>query len=202
MTPFEIVIASVSACLERMARDVSSGGPCVMPPAPSGGFDVLGAGLLETNRQIWELEDRIRTPQLPVAEVAETKRAIDPRNQLRNDYMNAIDRAVYDAFAERVNVEGLPYNSESIGSIADRMSVLSLKVHHLSKPDDDATQISRRKGLADNCVLMRSRLHQCAVRILTETAEGRMTLVDFRQIKLYNDPTLNPVLKVRGVGAQ
>jgi hypothetical protein len=151
------------------------------------------------NFSLWNEEDEARRRDVPDSVIATVKRAIDGWNQKRNDLIERIDVEILQWFGD-VDVSQARQNSETGGSMIDRISILSLKVHHMAinaaRKDDPA--------LAEECArklevlrLQRSDLARCLSELLDDFRAGRRYYKLYRQYKAYNDPRLNPALYKR-----
>jgi hypothetical protein len=154
----------------------------------------------EQNFRLWHQEDIARSPDASDATLAEVKRAIDKLNQQRNDLIERLD----DALIERLSAhgitpwEGARQNTETPGSVMDRLSILALRLYHMEE------QVCRKDATEAHVVKAQSRLeilrqqHGDLSNSLRELLEdifaGRKRLVVYRQFKMYNDPTMNPYL--------
>ena len=173
-------------------------GPSEVEPAADVESVVLAQHF--SNFKLWNLEDEARRRDVADAYIAEIKRAIDARNQRRNDLIEVLDERLLDGLAG-VDVSGAERHSETAGMIVDRLSILSLKVHHMainaSRTDDKDLAAECAKKLA---VLSRQRtdLARCVAKLLADFAEGRRYFELYRQYKAYNDQRLNPALAGRG----
>ena len=146
----------------------------------------------------WHLEDIIRDPHINPEEALELKRRIDRSNQDRTDLVEEIDsyfRNIYN------NVQPLPdarLNTESPAWAVDRLSILALKIWHMKEQterhDADAAHISRCQ--AKLCVLLEQQtdLSTAIDQLLEDIEAGRKYMKVYRQMKMYNDPSTNPVL--------
>ncbi len=150
------------------------------------------------NRLLWDEEDRARRRDVADAAIAANKRAIDGYNQRRNDAIEKIDEALLERLSAVSPAGDAWHNSESAGSIVDRLSILSLKVFHmraetLRADATDAHRASCRDKLA-RLTLQRADLSRCLDTLLARAAEGRAFWRVYRQFKMYNDAALNPYL--------
>jgi hypothetical protein len=149
------------------------------------------------NFDLWHIEDEARMPGVTDAELAAVKHRIDQTNQLRNDLSEELDRTLI-AWLEP---QSLPYpdaplNSESPGLIIDRLSILALKIYHTR---EEATRADAPPGHIDRnherlAILeqQRSDLAGCLESLWRETVAGTRQFKLYRQLKMYNDPSLNP----------
>ncbi|MBO4123526.1 DUF4254 domain-containing protein [Cupriavidus gilardii] len=152
------------------------------------------------NALLWEQEDQARRTDVPDSAIVANKRAIDRYNQQRNDAIEAMDAAILEALAaERIAPAPDAWvNSETAGSLIDRMSIGTLKVHHmaLQAERDDADDAHRQRCVARLASLSEQRDHlgHCLRQLWSGMLTGRCTYRAHRQFKMYNDPALNPFL--------
>ena len=148
------------------------------------------------NCALWDEEDLARRRNVPDAEIAGNKRAIDRHNQKRNDAIERIDEHLL-AFLGAAK-EGARLNSETAGSMCDRLSILSLKIHHMRiqtlRTDVDREHVDTCKAKLARLVEQRGDLAGCFDRLLAEFARGESCFKVYRQFKMYNDPKLNPAV--------
>ena len=148
------------------------------------------------NCLLWDEEDLARRRNVPDSEIAANKRAIDGYNQKRNDAIERVDEHLLGSFSDAKKNSRL--NSETPGAMVDRLSILSLKIHHMrlqtQRADVDRVHV-------ESCVLKLNRLDEqrsdlaaCLDRLLAECARGESYFKVYRQFKMYNDPALNPAL--------
>lgn len=166
------------------------------PPVPADAVEELILAQHRANFDLWHEEDDARDPQATDAGIARVKRAIDRLNQQRNDLVEQLDTALL-AFAGEQDPEA-PLHSESPGLIIDRLSILALKLFHTAeqteRPGTDHAHRSRNESRLEILHAQRSDLAQCLDVLWTETLAGRRRFKLYRQLKMYNDPALNPVL--------
>ena len=146
----------------------------------------------------WHLEDIIRDPNIdPVAALA-LKRRIDRSNQDRTDLVERIDSYFYEQFSKVQPLAEARINTESPAWAVDRLSILHVKIYHMEE------QVNRKdvnQEQHDKCVeklrVLSEQLGDMTTSItelLDDYATGRRIMKVYRQMKMYNDPSLNPVL--------
>lgn len=146
----------------------------------------------------WHLEDIIRDPQIDPVTALQIKRRIDKSNQERTDMVEYIDSYFLDKFKDVKPAPDAQINTESPAWAIDRLSILALKIYHMAievdrKDADKAHVEACAKKLA---VLneQHSDLSQAIEQLLADIAAGRKYMKVYKQMKMYNDPALNPVL--------
>ncbi|MBI3348123.1 MAG: DUF4254 domain-containing protein [Burkholderiales bacterium] len=182
------------------------------PPAPVQADDVRGWVAVNHfhNRSLWAQEDLARRTQAPDAEIVANKRAIDGHNQARNDAIERIDEfllsalglvdpaTIATALPRATVVPGARLNSETAGSMLDRISILGLKVAAMREQTlrtdvDDAHRQACSERL-QRLLQQRADLGACYDELLADAQAGRAYFKVYRQFKMYNDPRLNPAL--------
>jgi hypothetical protein len=149
------------------------------------------------NCLLWDEEDLARRRDVPDAEIAGNKRAIDGYNQRRNDAIERIDEHLLRQLESRAGPQSR-LNSETPGAMIDRLSILSLKVHHMRlqtlRTDVDAAHIAACAAKLARLIEQRTDLAACFDGLMGEAARGETRFKVYRQFKMYNDPALNPAL--------
>lgn len=153
------------------------------------------------NFQLWHEEDIARRTDVSDAQIAEVKRNIDGFNQNRNDWIERIDEALLEMLSS-LGVEAAddaPLNTETPGSAIDRLSIMSLRIFHmeeeLARTDASEEHLAKVEPKRQRCVLQRTDLSNSLKELLSDLFSGGKRLRVYRQMKMYNDPTLNPQLR-------
>jgi Protein of unknown function (DUF4254) len=151
------------------------------------------------NFELWHIEDQARMPRASDRQIAELKRAIDRTNQRRNDLMERCDSVLLAA----LDAEGLPradaeLHSESPGLMLDRLSILALKIYHtreeMDRPNAPEGHAERNRERLAVLEVQRSDLAGCLDRLWQQVIGGERRFKIYRQLKMYNDATLNPAV--------
>lgn len=151
------------------------------------------------NFALWHEEDLARDPNASDAIIAQVKRNIDRLNQRRNDLIEQLDEQIL-LFLHQHNVPAteVRLNSETPGSIIDRLSISALKIYHMDEQVQrpDASLEHQERCSAKLAVLQEQRqdLGTCLEQLWEDLCRGRKQMKIYRQMKMYNDATLNPVL--------
>lgn len=150
------------------------------------------------NNLLWDEEDLARRRNVPDSEIAANKRAIDGYNQKRNDAIENIDDLLLQRLAHLKTEASAWLNSETAGSIIDRLSIISLKIFHMRlqtrRNDVEQAHIETCQQKLNRLIEQRSDLQHCLDTLLAAAACGRAQFKIYRQFKMYNDPMLNPCL--------
>jgi hypothetical protein len=158
------------------------------------------------NYLLWHEEDIARSPDVSDAEIARVKRSIDRYNQQRNDAIEQLDDWITAKLVE-LDVNARPdarLNSETAGSVIDRLSILALRIYHLEEQTQrtDASpqhleSVERKLAIA---LAQRDDLSQSLRELIEDIFAGHKRHKTYRQMKMYNDPALNPYLyRAKGV---
>jgi hypothetical protein len=167
---------------------------------PYHGFSRIVCSQHEKNFRLWHREDIARSPEVSNTELAEVKRAIDKLNQQRNDLIEQLDDAVIERLAAEgvVPWQGARLNTETPGSVIDRLSILSLRIHHMreqvQRTDASAEHVAKARDRLEILDQQRRDLADSLGELLNDLFAGRKRLKIYRQFKMYNDPTMNPYL--------
>ena len=146
----------------------------------------------------WHLEDIIRNPDIDPVEALKLKRRIDKSNQDRTDLVELIDSYFLDRYQDIKVQENATINTESPAWAVDRLSILALKIYHMQQEVDrkdaapDHTAQCRQK--LDVLLEQQKDLSVAIDTLLDDIAAGRKYMKVYKQMKMYNDPALNPVL--------
>lgn len=146
----------------------------------------------------WHYEDIIRDPQIDPVAALTLKRKIDASNQERTDMVEYIDSYFLQKYSHIKAKDGAKINSESPAWAFDRLSILALKIYHMQ---EEATRAEATQEHRDKCqeklnVLLEQRtdLSTAIEELLTDIENGDKFMKVYKQMKMYNDDELNPVL--------
>ncbi len=146
----------------------------------------------------WHLEDIIRDPEIDPVKALAIKRRIDRSNQDRTDLVELIDSYFLERFSKVQTLPDASINTESPAWAVDRLSILALKIFHMKieAGRTDTPQDQQERCRAKLAVLMEQKrdLSLAIDMLLDDMAAGRKFMKVYKQMKMYNDPTLNPVL--------
>ncbi len=146
----------------------------------------------------WHLEDIIRDPAIDATEALKIKRWIDKSNQERTDVVEYIDSWFLEKYRDIKPLPDATINTESPAWAIDRLSILALKIYHMQAEAErkDATEEHRSGAQAKLTVLLLQRedLSSAIDQLLEDIAHGKKYMKLYKQMKMYNDENLNPVL--------
>ena len=146
----------------------------------------------------WHFEDIIRDPQINPAEALVLKRRIDKSNQDRTDLVEQIDSYFREVYKDVKVQDDARINTESPAWAVDRLSILALKIYHMKEQVErpEASAEHKAKCQAKLNVLLEQQvdLSTAIDQLLEDIEAGRKYMKVYRQMKMYNDPSTNPVL--------
>jgi hypothetical protein len=146
----------------------------------------------------WHYEDLIRDPHIDPTEALALKRRIDHSNQDRTDLVEEIDTYFRKLYSDVTPLPDARLNTESPAWAVDRLSILALKIYHMQEQvdRDDASEDHRQRCQLKLSVLLEQQkdLSLAIDQLLDDYAAGRKVMKVYRQMKMYNDPSTNPVL--------
>lgn len=152
------------------------------------------------NYELWHQEDIARSRDVTDAQIAEVKREIDRLNQARNDHIEKVDDWLTE-WLEAQSIEpqtGASLNTETSGSAIDRLSIMALRLYHyreqLEREDASSEHLARVRQRIALCEEQRRDLSNSLRELLDDIQQGKRQHKTYRQMKMYNDPTLNPYL--------
>jgi hypothetical protein len=159
----------------------------------------LVSGQHFANFELWHIEDEARVPGATNAEIASVKRRIDPVNQRRNDLSEGLDSALLAWLEPRsLPNPAAALHSETPGLIIDRLSILALKIYHTREEAEraNAPPGHAQRNLDRLAILheQRADLAACLDALWGEILAGTKRFKLYRQLKMYNDPSLNPAV--------
>jgi len=146
----------------------------------------------------WHLEDIIRAPEINPAEGLMIKRRIDKSNQDRTDVVEKIDDFFLEQFQGVTPEKGARINSETPAWLLDRMSILMLKIFHMreqaERKDAGADHIAKCQAKLNVLMEQKTDMQLAFNELMEDIATGKRRFKVYRQMKMYNDASLNPVL--------
>jgi len=145
----------------------------------------------------WHLEDIIRDPEINPVEALEIKRRIDRSNQNRTDLVELIDSYFWERYQHIHPSEKATLNTESPAWAIDRLSILALKIFHMEKEVERRTETTQQEIYRNKLNILleqRQDLSLAIDQLLDDIESGKKYMKVYKQMKMYNDPDLNPVL--------
>jgi len=150
----------------------------------------------------WHLEDIIRDENIDPAEALQLKRRIDTSNQHRTDLVEFIDSWFLKKFENITPKPDAKINTETPAWAVDRLSILALKVYHMSLEAnrDSASEEHRANCQAklDVLLMQKDDLSTSINQLLADIENGDVKMKVYKQMKMYNDESLNPILYQKG----
>lgn len=148
----------------------------------------------------WHMEDNIRAPEINPVEGIALKRRIDESNQRRNDTVEKIDEWLLEEISQKKIIPhaNARLNSESPAWIIDRISILCLKIYHMeAEVNRKDAAAGHREACSRKLLILKEQLEDlslCLFELLGDIEKGEKYMKVYRQMKMYNDPQMNPVL--------
>ena len=146
----------------------------------------------------WHFEDIIRDPQIEPNAALTLKRRIDKSNQDRTDLVELIDSYFLDKYKDVKPMAEATINTESPAWAIDRLSILALKIYHMQKEvertDTTSEHHAQCKAKLDILLEQKQDLSSAIDQLLADIESGKKYMKVYKQMKMYNDPALNPVL--------
>ncbi len=146
----------------------------------------------------WHFEDIIRDPEIDPSEALVLKRRIDKSNQDRTDLVELIDSYFLDKYKDVSVLPDARLNTESPAWAIDRLSILALKIYHMRQEVErkDTTEQHKQQATQKLNVLLTQQVDLSAAieELLQDIESGHKYMKVYKQMKMYNDPSLNPVL--------
>lgn len=146
----------------------------------------------------WHLEDIIRNPEIDPVEALAIKRRIDKSNQDRTDMVEYVDSYMLEKYKDVEVKADARLNTETPAWAIDRLSILALKIYHMgveTKREDisEEHRAACQKKL-DVLLTQQVDLSRAIEELIEDIEAGRKYMKTYKQMKMYNDPALNPVL--------
>ena len=146
----------------------------------------------------WHLEDIIRKPEISPKDALQIKRKIDLSNQDRTDFVEELDDYFFKNFSNYSPSNEAILNTETPAWAIDRLSILALKIYHMN---EEANRTSASDEHRQNCsvklntlISQRINLSKAIDQLLENISNGRVIISTYKQMKMYNDESLNPEL--------
>ncbi|HET9487817.1 MAG TPA: DUF4254 domain-containing protein [Chryseosolibacter sp.] len=170
----------------------------IQNPFPDGSFQSLLYLKNWIDTVQWHLEDIVRKPDIDPVEGIAIKRRIDKSNQDRTDTVEKMDDVFLEEFKKVKPIPGARINSETPAWLLDRMSILMLKIYHMQeqteRKDVTAQHIAKCRDKLRILLEQKQDMKIAFDELTADIAEGKRKFKVYRQMKMYNDETLNPVL--------
>ena len=146
----------------------------------------------------WHMEDVVRNPNIDPVEGLSWKRRIDAQNQVRTDMVEFIDGYFLNLYQDITPLVDATINTESPAWAIDRLSILALKIYHMQEEADRVTASDEHRSQCQQKLVVllsqRKDLSQSIDELLAAIGDGKKYMKVYKQMKMYNDPSLNPVL--------
>ncbi len=153
----------------------------------------------QVNFMLWHVEDEARQKDVEPRVIADCKYRIDKLNQKRNDFIEKLDLCLVQLITPLVPVGAKKsYNTETLGSVLDRLSILALKIYHMHEESVRiGASVDHHKACKTKLGILqqqRATLLQSALHLFDDYSKGYKRPLVYFQFKMYNDPNLNPAL--------
>ena len=149
----------------------------------------------------WHLEDIIRVPDISPDEALKIKRRIDSSNQDRTDIVEDLDDYFFEKYSNSNPSKLAILNTETPAWAIDRLSILALKIYHMSEEanrksasDDHRKKCSEK---LEGLLTQRKNLSKAIDQLLENISKGNVIISTYKQMKMYNDDSLNPELYLK-----
>ncbi|MBK92728.1 MAG: hypothetical protein CMP33_00060 [Rickettsiales bacterium] len=146
----------------------------------------------------WHLEDIIRVPQISPDKALKIKRRIDLSNQDRTDMVEELDDYFFEKYSNSSPSKVAILNTETPAWAIDRLSILALKIYHMNEQANrkSASNQHRKKcsKKLEDLLVQRKNLSKAIDQLLENISKGRVIISSYKQMKMYNDDSLNPEL--------
>lgn len=146
----------------------------------------------------WHLEDIVRDPNIDPKRALDIKRRIDKSNQNRTDLVELIDSFFFDKYKNIKPQTEAFINTETPAWAIDRLSILTLKIYHMKKEvdriDADVKHIETCRNKLNILLEQQEDLSLAIDCLLSRIESGKIIMKVYKQMKMYNDPALNPIL--------
>ncbi len=167
-------------------------------PFAPGSFEHLLYNKCWIDTAQWHMEDEIRNPNIDPQAVIQWKRSIDKANQNRTDIVEKIDSWFHEKYKNIQPAASARLNTESPAWAIDRLSILALKIYHMqeesTRTDADELHLLQCSEKLSVLLQQQSDLSLAIDELLEDIEKGGKYMRVYRQMKMYNDPNLNPVL--------
>ena len=146
----------------------------------------------------WHLEDIIRKPEISPKDALQIKRKIDLSNQDRTDMVEELDDYFFEKYTNSTKSKLAILNTETPAWAIDRLSILALKIYHMNEEANrkSASNEHRKKcsKKLEGLLVQRKNLSKAIDQLLENISKGRVIISTYKQMKMYNDDSLNPEL--------
>ncbi len=146
----------------------------------------------------WHLEDIIRNPEIDPVEALSIKRRIDKSNQDRTDMVEYVDSYMLEKYKDVEVKADARLNTETPAWAIDRLSILALKIYHMGvetkREDVSDEHLAACQKKLDVLLTQQVDLSRAIEELIEDIEAGRKYMKTYKQMKMYNDPALNPVL--------